>query len=107
MTSTSSTGVPGSGPRVRATLFQPYRRKACCAAADPGGTVSVARSSGRSPRMRFCSALPMPWRRHAARTASSVSANVRPGCSATVSSGSGVISSFHHEVDGRSGMPHA
>jgi hypothetical protein len=49
----------------------------------------------------------MPCRRHDARTSSSVSANVRPGCSVMSSSGSGVVSSFHQEVDGRSGMPQA
>ena len=30
---------------------------------------------------------------------------MRPGCSAVTASGSGVVTSFHHEVDGRSGMP--
>jgi hypothetical protein len=43
--------------------------------------------------------------RHDARTSSSVSAKVRPGCSVVTSAGSGVVRSFHHDVDGRSGLP--
>jgi hypothetical protein len=107
MTSTSSTGDPGSWPRVRASLVQPHLRSAVCAGAAPGATVSVARSSPRPDSSSSCSDRPMPCRRQAGRTSSSVTANVRPGCSVTVSAGSGVVSSFHQEVDGRSGMPHA
>ena len=49
----------------------------------------------------------MPCRRHDARTSRSTTAKVLPGCSAVTSSGSGVVSSRHHEVDGRSGIPAA
>jgi hypothetical protein len=47
----------------------------------------------------------MPCRRQEARTSSSVSANVRPGCSVVTSAGSGVVSPRHQDVDGRSGIP--
>ena len=49
----------------------------------------------------------MPCRRHEARTKSSASAKVRPGCSAVNSSGSGVVKYRHQDVDGRSGIPNA
>jgi hypothetical protein len=45
--------------------------------------------------------------RHDARTSKSISAKVRPGCSAVTSPGSGVVRFRHHEVDGRSGIPAA
>ena len=105
--STSDTGEPGPSSRVRATLCQPQLRNALCAGAAAGGTVSVARSSGRFSRIRSCSAPAMPCRRHEARTSSSTSAKVRPGCSVVTSSGRGVVSRRHQEVDGRSGMPKA
>ncbi len=47
----------------------------------------------------------MPWRRQEARTASSVRANVRPACSAVTSSGTVVVRSRHHDVEGRNGIP--
>ena len=106
ITSTSAAGA--SGPAcARATLRQPHARKACCAAAAAGSTVSVARSSGRPSRIRSCRSRPMPCRRQDARTSRSTTANVLPGCSAVTASGSGVVSSRHHEVDGRSGIPAA
>jgi len=49
----------------------------------------------------------MPCRRHDARTSKSISAKVRPGCSAVTSSGSGRVRSRHQEVEGRSGNPAA
>jgi hypothetical protein len=49
----------------------------------------------------------MPCRRQEDRTASSISAKVRPGCSVVTSSGSGVVRCRHQEVDGRSGIPKA
>ena len=84
ITSTSATGA--SGPAcARATLRQPHARNACCAAAAPGSTVSVARSSGRPSRIRSCRSRPMPCRRQDARTSRSTSAKVRPGRSAVTS----------------------
>ena len=92
---------------MRATRSQPQARRARWAAPAEAGTLRVARSSGR-PRSRMeCSSAPMPWRRQAARTMSAVTAKVRPGCSSVIAAGSGVVTSFHHEVDGRSGMPAA
>ena len=107
VTSTSDTGEPGRGSRVRATLRQPHFWKAFCAGVAAGRTVSVARSSGRFARMRSCRACAMPWRRQDARTTSSTRAKVRPGCSVVTSAGSGVVRSRHQEVDGRSGIPEA
>jgi hypothetical protein len=96
-----------TSPLVRATFRQPQDRKAACAAPAPDGAVSTARSSVRPPSRASASSRPMPCRRQDARTIRSVSANVRPGRSSVTSSGSGVVSPRHQDVDARSGIPAA
>jgi hypothetical protein len=101
----SDTDAPG--PRARPILVQPQFRKAACAAAAPGGSLTVTRSSARPSRMSSLSSAAMPWRRQELRTTSWVSAKVRPGCSSVIAVGSGAVRSRHQSVDGRSGIPHA
>jgi hypothetical protein len=95
------------GPRARPILVQPQLRKAACAAAAPGGSLTVTRSSARPSRRSPVSSAPMPWRRQEPRTSSWVSAKVRPGCSSVTAAGSGAVRSRHQSVDGRSGIPQA
>ena len=106
VTSTSDAGKP-AGLRARAILCHPQFWKAAWAAVAVGGTTAVARSSGLPARTRSCSALPMSCRRHDPRTRSSTRANVRPGYSVVTCSGKIVVTSRHHDVDGRSGIPAA
>jgi hypothetical protein len=101
----SATEAPG--PRARPILVQPQFLKAACAAAAPGGSLTVARSSARPSRMSPWSSAAMPWRRQELRTSSWVSAKVRPGCSSVTAAGSGAVRSRHQSVDGRSGIPQA